>query len=154
MTGRLLSIVAFTCLGIVGCDDPEVQGKVADVMQYGAVTAELHCEYISTSSVCGSGSANFKLDSYLFLDGSNIIQTLSLSATASRGLQFNPRGTGFKQVTNTGSSTYNDLEIADGTLTIVTNLCSPPTNTVVVDLETDPSPSCTGRNLEAFGIDP
>jgi hypothetical protein len=46
MQSRLLTLVAFTLgFGIIGCDDPEVQSKVVDVMQStDGDTADLNSE--------------------------------------------------------------------------------------------------------------
>lgn len=43
MHTRLLPLVALLTSAVVGCDDPEVQSKVASLMEHGAVSAELEC---------------------------------------------------------------------------------------------------------------
>ncbi len=52
MLAKSLTVAAFILgLGVVaGCDDPEVQSKVADLMEHGSVSAELHCDLTKTFS--------------------------------------------------------------------------------------------------------
>lgn len=149
MFAKSLMVAALLSSVVVGCDDPEVAAKVAGVLEYGAVTAELHCPLFSVSTnVCGS-SPLVELDVYDLLDGSNIIQTVIING-AGQGLQFNPRGVGFTQKLRQSSGSLATLTIDDGVLDLTTNACSAPDNAFSVDLTSH----CSGRNLEAFGIDP
>jgi hypothetical protein len=62
MQFKSLTVAAFILgLGVVaGCDDPEVQDKVGQVLQYGAVVAKVDCSFDEVSASAPSGSPSLK----------------------------------------------------------------------------------------------
>ena len=77
----LLFVTAFLTSAVVGCDDPEVTEKVADVLMYGAATAEVQC--IHSTSLVNSYVQRPGIDVYFkaisLLDGSCYVTACSVS---------------------------------------------------------------------------
>ena len=151
MSARLLPVVvAFTCLGI-GCDDPEVQSKVSNIMEHGIVDAYLECTQM-TWNVCTYTSIDH-LEINKFIDGSSYFEIVGDGSNWTPTFHgFKHRGKNFLEFShvlpNTGTWT---AEIVDGDIEISAECMStPPVEYASVPLET----YCSGFNLEAFGIDP
>lgn len=137
---------------VVGCDDPEVQDKVADVLQYGAVSAEIHCQQVRVD-LC-NGAMYVNIDSHILIDGSSTMKIRTTSPGQAQGFQFNTRGQPVGMTANGTSwqSTTYQVNTSSGELTASTQCSSGiDVDSVVVDLNNE---SCTGRNLEAFGVTP
>ncbi len=56
MHNRLLTVVALLSSAVVGCDDPEVQEKAADILEHGVVSAELTCSTITGAGYPGTSN--------------------------------------------------------------------------------------------------
>ncbi len=73
MHNRLLTVVALLTSAVVGCDDPEVQDKVADLMEHGAAQAEVTCNIDWSAPSNGyiyDGSTKFYYSAIKLVDGS------------------------------------------------------------------------------------
>jgi len=154
MIAKSLTVAAFILgLGVItACDDPEVQGKVAEVMQYGSVSAKLHCENVDFGGLCGN-NPTIDLFAYRFIDGANYIKVNTEGPHAQSVAQFNSNDESLEARSKMPSTGEFSFVIEDGTITMTSGCTpSPPwTNYVSVDLSLE---SCTGRNIEAFGITP
>lgn len=153
MRSKLLPLVVFIFLGIVGCDDPEVQDKIAEMLEFGGVSAELKCTSVPFNfpTYCSS-SSNVNLTVHKFIDGSNITQLQVVNGVGPY-TQFNPRteGVGINSFYQAGGYRFHlELDADTGIASVVTDCPYPDEDTANLNSEG----SCTGRNLEAFGITP
>jgi hypothetical protein len=144
-------VAALLILG-VGCDDPEVEEKVADVLQYGAVSAEVTCQNMMMS-LC-STTIPTNIYAHRLLDGSTHIRVNTRGGYPSEASAFIPRNQPlYVLARDSGGNTIEyTIEGEEFTLDVA---CSHPTipltETIVMNSTYFP---CTGRNLEAFGITP
>ena len=76
MIVKSLTVAAFILgLGVVaGCDDPEVQSKVTEVMEHGFVTAELDCSIYAPIDFHGTHPNRIYFTARKMLDGSCFAQ--------------------------------------------------------------------------------
>lgn len=83
----LLCLATVLCFGIVGCDDPEVEEKIANVLEHGAISAELDCSFVAPFSkpVVTISYTSLTYSAKKFIDG-------SCYATVCRGSAAIPTG--------------------------------------------------------------
>lgn len=145
-------VAAALVLGIFGCDDPEVQDKVENVLLHGVVEAELQCTGFQLH-VCNSGWP-LTIRAHKLIDGSSFVAITNDNGPVftSHSLQFNSRDQGVSFNSKYGYENFT-ATIEDGVLSAETVCSSGGSPTDSVDLSTEPSPACSGRNLEAFGIE-
>ena len=151
----LLALATVLCFGIVGCDDPEVEETVTSVLQHGAVKAYAYCytPQVDPLVLCNTSDNQWiAFKATLFQDGSSFFQYRRSSGFTLT--EYNRRGEPVQvnDFNPVGASPIEAAELEDGLLTS-TGRCpvgSPQTN--IVDVNADMT--CTGFNLEAFGIDP
>lgn len=158
---KSLKVAAFILgLGVVaGCDDPEVLDKVESVVLNGAVQAQAYC-YVSGIPACSSTSYNYaSFRASLFQD-----ESLFLNINFRNGYgqdvkdsDIYRRGDEVKVSALLPQGRVSDeyVILSEGELAL-TRFCQsttpPDYETQLLDLSTDMT--CTGFNLEAFGIDP
>jgi hypothetical protein len=160
MSKLLLSIVVIFGLGVVtACDDPEVQDKVESILLHGAVQAQAYCKTDSTFSQCSGqlvSHANFR--AHLFQDGSSLLQTYipyTNNSDTPQLIQYNSTGESITAVhmLPNGSHLWQ-AEVVGGEF-VVDGICTGLGNTPFTEnLDIDSDMTCTGFNLEAFGITP
>lgn len=146
MRTRPLLVAAILGLGIVGCDDPEVQEKVTNALEHGATEAELKCTNVS-AFYCSTNVTVKSLTAHRFLDGASIVRWRSISRDAT---QFNSRGENVGVTFTWGSEEVLTAYIEEGFLEIDAD-CNSSHSYDSIDLSLE---TCTGFNLPAFGIDP
>jgi hypothetical protein len=159
MSVKSLTVAAALVLGIAGCDDPEVQDKVLSVLEHGAVQAQAHCYMPSGEPAClSTSSVSTAFTVTRFQDGSTFLNIVSnLDGRTTRSSDYYKRGDAVKLYQlNAGSPDPDEyVLLEDGELT-VRGYCGSTTpagyQTHILDLTADMT--CTGFNLEAFGIDP
>ena len=154
----LITLATVLCFG-VGCDDPEVQDTVESVLEHGAVKAYAYCYTpvgypVSVCSPPENQSIAFKAT--LFQDGSSFLQYRRTAgySTSQVHSEFNPRGEPVEvsDFNGNGMVAASLAELDSGILTTkgVCSVSSPQIDTIDVYAEM----TCTGFNLEAFGIEP
>lgn len=153
---KSLTIATFILgLGVIaGCDDPEVQNKVADAMLHGITSASIKCGPVSghpfSETICGVSNVP-ELQVQLFVDGSSLINAYIHGGPLGTGFQFTPRGN------YPTLNTYNGAGPAEIYVDTTTGYlhyssgCDSPPATGYFTLNAD---NCSGFNLEAFGITP
>lgn len=115
---------------VFGCDDPAVSAKALDVLERGGLDASISCVFTGCS-VQETYSAT------RFADGSVLASVRGL-------INFRIRGTADALTFKATSGPHNTtVEAIDGEL-VETGWCS-----AAFDIES----SCTGFNLEAFGVE-
>lgn len=153
MHSRLLAAVAFiSSLGVVGCDDPEVQDKVESVLLHGSVEAYAHCYTATSKNLCnGTSGQYFAFKAYKFQDGSSY---LKFSRNGQGYQQFNHRDLTIRadDLSENGSTGYFG-EVDNGYLN-TRAYCSSLASEYTDSINIDANMTCTGFNLEAFGITP
>lgn len=112
------------------CDDPEVQSRASEVLEHGISHAQISC-VISAGCVI-PGTTYFRAT--IFQDGSSLV--------TNPWAQFNERGTSVKTCPVGDTICY---EMVDGDIKI--------TGTGCTVRYVDGAENCTGRNLEAFGVE-
>jgi hypothetical protein len=144
MRGTVLLAAALA----VACDDPEVATKAASVLEHGMVEANAVCEvpFSANGSFC---TTSFILRASLFLDGSSFVQCIPHAAIAGAGdygiATFNDRADPVQAVGGPGGVAKCTLSEGEVIFSNSSEPCSRPES-----IET----YCTGRNLEAFGVEP
>jgi hypothetical protein len=176
---RRFAILAMLALG-VGCDDPEVAGKITDVLQYGIVQATATC-YVSSyytsnynPSAPYAGYIGMRYTSQQLIDGSflssciltpngagpfpsAVVTMPPYPQLSERGHGSVVRGTPFTPSQSGSTEGVSVCEASEGNLifrhegTIGVAFSSPIVNPTFFEL--DMSTYCTGRNLEAFGVE-
>jgi hypothetical protein len=128
-----------------GCDDPDVEGRALDILQFGGMIAKVQCADVpypagGMSDCDPIGGVTYT--GHRFADGSAFV-TLSGNPVFWGRSEAEAEEMEFLFV---GAITPVTFAVAGGELTVSRAACTP----VVVDLEL----SCTGFNLEAFGVAP
>lgn len=157
MQPRLLAAVAFIFgLGVVGCDDPEVQDKVESMLLNGSVQAQASCHMPSNENACSNTShvrINFKATK--FQDGSTLFVVHSdYDSRLFSATDFFKRGDDVISLRFNYAPDDNEYVFLEEGQVSVRGYCSSLSayQTKVLDLDNDMT--CTGFNLETFGIDP
>jgi hypothetical protein len=152
---RRFALLATLALG-VGCDDPEVAGKITDVLQYGAVSAQVKCA--GTVDTIGCDPSPYFFSAHLMVDGSSVVTyklDCSFSSARLDVTRFNERGQvpGILAYPFTGGSIGAAAGGGDLTFDFVGSIAgsSPLDHHPTVSLT---ATDCIGRNLEAFGVVP
>jgi hypothetical protein len=136
---RRFALLAMLALG-VGCDDPEVAGTITDALQYGGIKAQASCQLPITGGTMCNGYV-YRVNASLFLDGSSFVTCMLV--TGSQYSAFNERGHAVSVVGNYATQDMT-CSLVDGQVSLVHATC-----TRTADMST----YCTGRNLEAFGVE-
>lgn len=135
-------IVAWLALG---CDDPEIRGRVETVLDYGAVSARVECEGSFSTPIFGG---DFWYSGSRLVDGSAIV-SLNLGGGTYQNFWGRDQSEAgdMNAIVGLGSGRIV-WEANGGELTITCTGCNGPPDTSpdVFDIETE----CTGFNLEAF----
>lgn len=154
MTKGIISFLA--CLVLVGCDDQQVQDKVTEVMQHGAVQSYMDCTGKVEPPICGNGDF-LTIKRSTFQDGS-VLQEVDFRPNTRHSL-YSPRGISdtlfFEHVTRLCSGCYGveiDLVEDKYEITIPSGNNCPSGETFVVDLLDSGTPIenemlCTGFNM-------
>jgi hypothetical protein len=142
---RTLAIAAL--LLTAGCDDPAVQGKVLDVLEYGFVSAQANCSVVSENSLGAAAILGFQATR--FADGSAMAIANSASIGNTRFFDRNNAGIADLTVPLRISFGNNDrIEVSfDGGDIVVFEPTASPSDTPDSCAVTT---CCTGFNLEAF----
>jgi hypothetical protein len=147
-------LILSALLGL-GCDDPEVVAKVEGALVRGAVEAHVECAQLVVFTGCSnSAQSNMRLRASKLLDGSSLVSWVPNTNYYEFITQFNPRG-------STVASCKNQvcIELADGVGDFVGDeydicqMAGQSWSSGPVSGELDLS-SCSGFNLEAFGVEP
>lgn len=161
MLSKSLALAAFILnLGVVaGCDDPEVQDKVESILLHGAVQAEAYCKTNSAFSECsGQLTSHTNFRAHLFQDNSSLLQAYipyNPNSDLPQVVQFNSRSEGIVAAHRLPNGNHLwQAEVNEGDF-VIEGICTglgnaPFTKTINIDS----SMTCTGFNLEAFGITP
>jgi hypothetical protein len=132
----------FAAVLAFGCDDPEVQGKALELLEFGAVQAKVVCTGVQVHLFDACGATDLGDGWYAghrLADGSGIVTIQSRTFVIGRS---EPGAAGLSVVPT--SYPLSTISVGDGFLTVSKDGCSDITK----DLET-----CTGFNLENFGVD-
>jgi hypothetical protein len=153
MQSKSLTVAAFILgLGVVaGCDDPEVQDKVLNVLEHGMVDAYLECTNI-TWNVC-TPTYSDRLEINKFVDGSSYFDIKGTGTYSPTFHGFKHRGKNFLEFSFVLANGAEWTAEIDGGVLEIYSQCigqTPPTESGTASLES----FCTGYNLEAFGITP
>lgn len=140
---KRLALVA--ALLSAGCDDPAVQERVQSVLDHGAVQAELHCETL-LDGFCGPSSHWTQVDCHLFQDGSSFLKVAGPFGVM---FSFNSFGQPIQASMSEHQSNSNGQFVIDDGDLYWESACGGGTP----DSGSEPLVSCTGFNLEAFGIE-
>ena len=129
-----------------GCDDPEVSSAVSSALVYGSVTAQVTCAGMADLP---QGTSRYMYVETVFLDGSGFI-SLVADPNGTAASQFFMRGAARDLVWRTDGVTCDNRAKTDsGDLVFYGTGSACGSTFDTVDIET----SCTGFNLEAFGVE-
>jgi hypothetical protein len=128
-------------LALAACDDPQVAGAAADLLQFGAVQAKVTCAGVQThlSDDCPTTGGDTYIGHRL-ADGSAFVSVSYLTFWLGRS---EPEAE--TMAVKLPAYPLDTWSVADGELRVHKDGCTD----VVVDIETE----CTGFNLEAFGVE-
>jgi hypothetical protein len=131
----------------LGCDDPEVAAAAAAILEHGIVAAKVDC--VGTFSH-PDGTRAYAFSAAKMIDGSALM-TARVASNSATKLCARSEGCSTPAASvQTNGAERVDFSVTAGELTIVDPVISGPSDTPdVVDVEA----SCTGFNLEAFGVE-
>jgi len=133
----------------LGCDDPDVAAKALDVLEHGSVMASVVCEVPKESTPLTICDEAYDVRAKLLVDGSSFVQCIPNPGVAALGdygfSSFNERGESVA-AHGRGSGGYFTCSLGGGQVSFGQKGTSCSRDE---DIET----YCTGRNLEAFGVE-
>jgi hypothetical protein len=146
---KALSLLALGALLCFGCDDTDVASKAADLLEHGAVEASIVCEVPRASTPLTICDEAYDIRAKLLVDGSSFVQCTPNPGVAGLGdygfSSLNERGESVA-AHGRGPGGHFTCSLGGGEVSFAQTGTSCSRSE---DIET----YCTGRNLEAFGVD-